>query len=251
MKSVALVLCLLFSSLMLSAQINTPATKLNTMSTTDWNNVFSGLQPLVTPKFNEVKGSPFLYDQYLLGAVYLTDSVRSPGLNKFKLNIFDNEIWLQKDSISKAEIILTNPRLVGLVLTKDGITHTFKRLALPSVNTTPVRKFAEIFYCGSLTLIKETQKEYLKSDRSDQSVLNGNSDQSSFETKEIYYLADENGSIKKVRLRLTDILELYPTVVMKHKVNIDHFCKSKNINKSLTETQLVDLLNYLSSIRMS
>lgn len=214
------------------------------MSNKDWNNVLYGNQPFVTHHDRKVRGTPFVYDQYIKGQVFLNDSLHSPDYF-FKLNAFDNEIWLQKDD--GTEIILTSQRLTGLVLFKDGVNHTFKRLALPSI-TTPIRKFVEIFYCGSFTLIKEIQKRFSGVADSGTKILNGE-EQDIYETKEIYYLADESGGMQRLKLKLSELYDLYPTLVKKHKSELDAFCKSKSIEKNMSETQITELLKFMSELK--
>lgn len=248
MNRLTLITVLLLSNIGLAAQTSTPATKLNTMSIQDWDNVFTGIQPLVTPKDNKVHGSPFLYDDYLPGSVYLGDSLHSPDKYQFKLNLLKNEIWML--NASGVETILTNQRLAGLVLNKDGVNHTFKRLVLPS-GSYPIRKFVEVFYCGSITLIKEIQKQFFGNELGEKGsgILNG--EEQTYETKEIYYLADESVNIQKVRLKLSDVYELFPALTKKHKEDLDNFCRSKSINKNLSELQLTELLRYISTLKVS
>lgn len=248
MKRLTPIIILFLGAVELSAQTPTAATKLNTMSLKDWDNVFTGIQPLVTPKDGKVHGSPFLYDEYLPGSVYLGDSMHSPDKYQFKLNLLKNEIWML--GASGTETILTNQRLAGLVLNKDGVNHTFKRLVLP-FGAYPVRKFVEIFYCGSITLIKEIQKQFFGNELGEKGsgILNG--EEQTYETKELYYLADERVNIKKVRPKLSDIYELYPSVIKKHKEDLESFCRAKSINKNLSELQLTELLTYISTLKTS
>jgi hypothetical protein len=244
MKSLSAIIILVFSVVISVGQTST--SNLLTMKATDWNSVFDGTQPLVT-QAHKFKGTPFLYEDYLPGSVYLSDSIHSPEKYKFKLNVQTNEIWMINDA--GAEIILTNPRLLGLVLTKDGVKHSFKRLILPT-GIAPTRKFVEMFYCGSMTLIKETQKQYLGTELGGRNsgILNGD-DEETYETKEIYYLGNEHGNINKLRLKLADVFELFPSLVKRHKTNLENYCKSQNINRNLSETETIALLNYMSSIR--
>lgn len=214
------------------------------MSNKDWNNVLYGGQPFVTHNVRKVRGTPFVYDQYLKGAVILSDSLLSPEY-LFKLNVHNNEIWLKKTD--GTEIILTSPRLAGLILYKDGLKHIYKRLALPSI-TTPTRKFVEIFYCGSFTLVKEIQKRFSSADDTGTKVLNGE-DEDVFDTKELYYLTDESGSLKRLKLKLDDLLESYPDFVKKHRSAFDAYCKSKSIGKNLSESQVTELLKFMNELR--
>ncbi|MEP7322011.1 MAG: hypothetical protein ABI761_08825 [Saprospiraceae bacterium] len=233
-------------SMFSSAQILSSPTSYTTMSVTDWNNVFSGLQPLVTQSDRKLKGTPFLYEEFILGSIYLSDSIHSPEKYKFNLNIQTNEIWMINDEGQQR--ILTNPRIMALVLNKDGIKHTFKKLPLPQANTTD-RKFVEMFYCGSITLVKEIQKIFTGAAFADQSNTIVESSSDSYETRIFYYLADEHGIIQKVKLKLSDVFDLFPKLVKKHKSKLDSYCKEQQINKNLSEEKMTGLLNYMSELR--
>ena len=217
----------------------------NNISDKDWNNVLYGGLPLVTRNAKKVRGTPFVYDHYLKGSVILNDSLRSPE-NFFKLDAYKNEIWLKKED--GTEIILTHPRIAGLTLQKEGINHTYRRLVLPSV-TTPIRKFVELFYAGSFTLVKEYQKKFSRADDDSSTKILNAEDEDVFETKEIYYLVSESGSLERLRLKLNDLYELFPVLVSNHRPALDAFCKSNSITKNITETQLISILKFISELK--
>ncbi|MEO5581500.1 MAG: hypothetical protein ABIR66_02320 [Saprospiraceae bacterium] len=244
MRCVLIFLLLLFTTPYLSGQVSTG-------NNTDWNKVLVGKKAVIENNGRKVIGTPFAYEEYLPGSVYLSDSLHSPDKLLFKLNILRNEIWLQQDvGVDKIDIILSNPRIVALVLTKEGIRHSFKRLLLP-FNRDVVRKFVELFYCGSLILIKEIQKELIQTKVEDNGIVIVNPATDRYETREIYYLADEDGVIKKIRLKISDVYELYPIVSKKNKSDLESYCKSKNIDKSPSETQFIEFLSYLSTFKVA
>ena len=245
-KFMKITLLLFFTcfSLISNAQTEPDRAINNNISDKDWNNVLYGGQPLVTHNVKKVRGTPFVYDTYLKGTVILNDSLRSPE-NHFKLDAYKNEIWLKKED--GTEIILTHPRVVGLTLQKEGVIHNYRRLVLPSA-TDRVRKFVELFYAGTITLVKEYQKKFSSADDSSTKVLNGE-DEDVFETKEIYYLVDESGSLRRLRLKLDDLYDLFPSLVKKYKSELDAFGKGKSISKNLTETEVISLLNFISELK--
>ena len=98
-------------------------------------------------------------------------------------------------------------------------------------------------------MIKEVQKNFIKSDQIDNGVIIVNSIFDTYETKETYYLPDENGSLKKIKLKISDVYELYPDFTKKHTADLDSYCKSKNISKIPSEKQMTELLAFMSEIR--
>ena len=252
MKSI--IISFLFSTFIIvaSAKAQTPAapaTNYNNLSRNDWGSIMRGNQPMKTKKSNdiELRGTPFVYDTYESGVVIVSDSLQSQNDFKFKLNVEDNEIWILNDK--KAELVLTDKRIMGLDLTVGGKNHSFRKTKLPDVKGA-VNRFVEILFNGNnYTLIKHVDKIFEPANAVDKGVAVIGRNYDSYIKMVSFYILNENKQFRKISLKKNDIFHANSALVNKNRDAINAFCKENGISNPLDEDDAIELVKYLDTLK--
>ena len=226
-----------------------PAVNYNNLSRNDWSSILRGNQPMKTKKSNDVelRGTPFVYDTYESGVIIVSDSLQSQNDFKFKLNVEDNEIWILNDK--KAELVLTDKRIMGLDLIIGGKTHSFRKAKLPDVKGNPNR-FVEILYNGAnFTLFKHVDKIFEPANAVDKGVAVIGRNYDSYIKMVSFYILNDKKQFKKISLKKNDIFHANTALVNKNREAINAFCKENDISNPLDEDDAIELIKYLDTIR--
>lgn len=227
---------------------NTATTNVNKLSKNDWTSVLRGNQPLMTTKNPEVelRGHPFVFDEWKEGSVILNDSSRSEDKRlKFKLNAEESEIWVLTPD--KTERILTDLRIIGLDLTFKDTFLVYRKRILPEFPT--MARYVQIIQEGKqFSLVKHTRKTFIKADYVDKGVAVVGRKYDSFDSVESYYIIDSKQKTTKLKLSKGDILKATATVSRPKREEILAFCKENNISNPLNEEDAALMLAFIDSL---
>lgn len=224
-------------------------TNIGRLSKNDWSSIMKGNQPLATKKREdvEVRGTPFLKDEWLNGSVIVSDSLFSENNHSFKLDVAEHEIWIQADN--KDPMILTDARITGLDLKVGDTTLHFRKWLIPSDKKNNVR-FVQVLYKGSrFALCKYVQKEFLAANYVDKGVAVVGRNYDSYETSTAYYTLNDKKQLRKVSLKRGDLFKVDNALVEKNREKINDFCKENAISNPLDEEEAVDLVRFLESLK--
>ncbi len=224
---------------------NTVTNNVGRLSKNDWSSVLRGNQPLMTTKNPEVemRGHPFVFEEWREGSVILTDSSRSEDPRiKFKLNVEESEIWVL--TTDKIERILTDQRIIGLDLKYKDTFLVYRKRLLPEFPTLP--RYVQIIQEGKqYSLVKHTRKTFIKADYVDKGVAVVGRKYDSFESVESYYIIDSKQKTTKIKLSKGDILKATATVSRPKREEILAFCKENDISNPIDEEDAAFLLAFI------
>lgn len=226
----------------------TTTNNLARLSANDWSSVMRGNQPLMTTKNPEVelRGHPFVFEEWKEGSIILKDSSRSNDKRlKFKLNAEESEIWVL--GVDKTERILTDPRIIGLELKeKDAVLTYFKRV-LPEI---PMARYVQIILEGpTFSLVKHTQKKFLKADYTDKGVAVVGRKYDSYEITESFYIIETDKKTTKIKLSKSEILKATATISRPKREEILIFCKENDISNPINEDDAAVLLAFIDGLK--
>jgi hypothetical protein len=219
------------------------------LSRNDWGSVLRGNQALATKKNSDVelRGSPFIYDNYEKGIIIVDDSLQAQVDFKIKFNAEDNEIWFLNEK--NQELTLTDPRITGydLIMSKD--THTYKKILLSDLKTNP-KRFVEVLFEGNnFALIKLTEKQFEPSNAVNKGVAVVGRTYDAYLTTVSYYVFTAKKVYKKIALKKNDIYKVNPALVEKNREAINKFCKEQQIANPLEEVDAIELVEYLDGLK--
>jgi hypothetical protein len=246
MKSLLLTL-LLFTYGYINAQ--KPELNYSKLNRNDWGSILRGNQALTTKKNSDVelRGSPFIYDNYEKGSIIVDDSLQAQVDFKIKFNAEDNEIWFLNEK--KQELTLTDPRITGFDIILSNDTHSFKKILLPDVKTNP-KRFVEVLFEGTnYALLKLTEKQFEAANLVDKGLVQTGRNYDAYLTTVSYYIYTAKKVYKKITLRKNDIYKVNSALVEKNREAINKFCKEQQISNPLEEVDAIDLVEYLDGLK--
>ncbi|MBL7815543.1 MAG: hypothetical protein JNL70_11045 [Saprospiraceae bacterium] len=248
MKSTILLAFSLFLCFQTQAQTS-PGSSMSRLSRNDWNSILRGTQSLTTTRNPEVelRGHPFSMDDWRLGSIILKDSSQSEDKTlRFKLNVEDSEIWVQVPD--KPEHILTDNRIVGLILNVKDTFVEYRKFVLPESPTTP--RFAQIIYSGkNFTLVKYIKKTFIKADYVDKGLAVVGRKYDSYEAEESYLVIGTDTKTSKIKLSKGDILKATASVSRAKREEILTFCKENDISNPLDEADAALMMSYIDKLQ--
>lgn len=224
-------------------------TNFGRLSKNDWGSILRGTQALTTKKREdiELRGTPFIKDEWLKGAVIVSDSLFSENSYKLKLDVAEHEIWIQTDK--NEPMILTDARITGLDLIVGDTTLNFRKWDIPNGKNNKSR-FVQVLFKGSrFALCKYVQKEFLAANYVDKGVAVVGRNYDSYETATAYYTLNDKKQLRKVSLKRGDLFKLDNALVDKNREAIDAFCKENAISNPLDEEDAVDLVRFLDNLK--
>jgi hypothetical protein len=197
---------------------------------------FADLQvkPIRLPALQEVGGSPFLSNEYKLGAVHISpDKVVSNVPVKF--NIFSNAIMVQKDG---EDMKLESVELVSY--NETGNNGTLKQIVLkmgyPEIDNHPATAIYQVLASGPrIHLVK-----YLSQKVEDAPTLGDYSRREIVTTQQLYVYMP-GGEMKKIKNGKQGIADALPGMSSK----IDELIKAGNLNLK-SENDMITLVEGLN-----
>ncbi|MEZ4888119.1 MAG: hypothetical protein R3E32_25550 [Chitinophagales bacterium] len=189
-----------------------------------------------------INGGPFYDNKWLKGRILLKDGQELGSEWLFKYNTFQDELHVLL--VSGEVKIPLKSHIQAFMIEQDGQQHYFVSSDFAGVTgKQTTNTFFEVLHHDRFTLLKKSSKHH--------GQLNNNSFYCSscgdasfdfFYTAETYYVKDNQGEFKELKIKRRDILKAFP----KHKSLIVSYLK-KNKSKVKTETDLLTLLQYIES----
>ncbi len=148
----------------------------------------------------------------------------------------------------KIERILTDKRIMGLDLTFKDTFLMYRKRLLPEFPT--MLRYVQIIFEGhQYSLVKHTQKTFIKADYVDKGVAVVGRKYDSFESVESYYVIDSNKKTTKIKLSKGDILKVTAAVSRPKREEILAFCKENDISNPIDEEDAVLMLGFIDKLK--
>lgn len=223
MRKFGLVALLVFSAGLIQAQIsNIPGV---------------GNSVIRTMKYENIKGSAYLYDAWNSGSIFNRDGVAFPNV-MMKYDVYKDKIEINQENqvmeINAAEY----PKFAFTFFEENSgkvVKHNFSNgFDIPGYTKS---SYFDIVYQGSHTVLKKVKKTF-----GEENVSNyGTSDvQKIFLASTYYFVIDANGTVKEVKLSKKSLLEKFP----QNKALIEKYAAERKI-KFKTEDELIGLFEYI------
>ena len=206
----------------------------NSRQATGFDNRYEGMQ-----------GTPFLFDDWLVGTLTLNDSAVVRDKMTYKFELINNTIWLKLGT--GEERILYNRELLAIELTaKDGTKYVIKKVKLPDI--TDKNHFSIVLYeSDNLTLVKDAKKIFRKANLEDKGIVTVGKAYDWFEDVVKYYVKTGNKSyFQEINLKKSNLISLAPK---SHEKMIEQYCKANDIRGKLTDAEATKLVKYISELK--
>lgn len=194
---------------------------------------------LKTKKYENIKGSAYLYDAWNSGSIINKDGVAFANV-MLKYDAYKDKIEINQENqvmeINAAEY----PKFTFTFFEQNNgkvIKHNFSNgFDVPGYTKS---SYFDILYQGSHTVLKKTKKSF-----SEENVSNyGTSDvQKVFQENSYYFIIDPNGVVKEVKLSKKSVVEMFP----QKKAIIEKFVSEGKL-KIKTQEELVALFQFIDS----
>lgn len=248
MKKLLLFICLVFGGTAIYAQASTADNAaMNSFSKLDnMKSLLSNRARNVTSfdnRYEGVKGTPFLNEDWLEGKLVLADSVLVKNKMLFKFDVLNNEVWIKYKT--DEEHILYNRELLTLELFhNDGKKTKFIKFKLPE-NENRHHFSMAIFEGKSFILVKDMKKIFRKSNLEDKGFVTVGHAYDWFEEQANFYVRKGSDITTKVSLKKADIMEA-ARLSRPHTVLVEKYCKEHNLKGKLTEEEAMQLVGYMN-----
>ena len=192
------------------------------------------LKPIRLPALQEVGGSPFMNDDYILGSVHVSPEKTVTNV-PVKFNIFSNAVMVQKDG---EEMRLESFDLVSYDVTgNDGATkHINFRQGYPEIDNHTATTIYQVLALGpKIQLLK-----FLSQKVEDAPTLCDYSRREIVTTTQLYIYIP-GGEIKKIKPGKQSLVDALPGM----SANIDEAIKAGDLNLK-NESDIVIVVNKLN-----
>jgi hypothetical protein len=195
--------------------------------------------------FSKLNSSPFLYDEWLSGALILPDSTIIKENIKFKFNANTNEVWIKLDN--GLIRILDNRELHALfLLNQKNETISLHKLKLTEKHSSSYFS-QDIYYGKKFQLIKDIKKEFRYADDVEKGVATIGTPYDRYEPKDHYYIKKENLPPLKIKGKRNDLIKAL-NLPLEIKLKLERFAKEKDIHNKPSEQELILLLGYAEKL---
>ena len=118
-------------------------------------------------RYEGVKGTPFMFDDWAIGTLQLKDSTYVKNLQSFKFDLINNEIWVKMPEVG--ERILFSKEILSLKIARpDGQKVLLKKVKLPESATRNYHYLSVMLFEGQhFTLVKDMKKVFRKANLED------------------------------------------------------------------------------------
>lgn len=191
-------------------------------------------------RYKGIKGSPFAWDEWSDGTLYLTDSTIVGTPLKYKFDAYGNEIWT-KDAAGQ-EIVLYSHQFWGLDLKHpNGNSWAFRKMAVPG--EPDPHRFYRILHAGKkYILFDNVRKSIKRADYQDRGLYTSGSTDDTFEEKNTYWLRAADQSVQEVSLKKNTLLKALPAAASS---SAEVYCKKNGLKGKLSDTEAVGLMQFL------
>ena len=191
-------------------------------------------------RYKNIKGTPFLWDIWSEGTLYLSDSTVVGTPLQYKFDGYSNEIWTR--DAAGLEMVLYSHQFWGLDLKHtDGSRWSFRKMAVPDV--ADPHRFYRILYAGSRhILFEDIQKTIKRADYQDRGIYTTGSTDDTFEEKKTYWMRVAEQSVQQVSMKKNALLKAVPGG---SSARAEAYCKSKGLKGKLSEQEAAGLVEFL------
>jgi hypothetical protein len=189
--------------------------------------------PVTEQSLTQVRGTPYLYEEWARGTVKMADSTVFNDL-ALKFNVFRGQL-LYKNSKNGGLMEFLKPVSV-FVLDKDGNRDLYRK-GFPGVDNFSEETFYQVISDGKVKLLYKRSKILTES-----KFYSSATSESSFTDISSYYIL-RDGKMKKIRPSKKEFIELF-----KDKENtIKAYLQAENIDYK-NKNNLANLVNYYNSL---
>jgi hypothetical protein len=192
-------------------------------------------------RYSGIKGTPLLFTTWQWGTIQFAKNDTMSAPFKMNIDLVKNTLIVQLRNGSLGEITAVNVKKVQFKSEADDTSQLLVASEKAVEGKNSVRlKFYEVFYDGTMRLLKSTDKQFKKADY--KGAYNSGNTYDEFLTEENYWLSVDGKRFEKVKIRRKEI----ETVLAAHAERITELSKSNKLN--LNELQdVVQLLGLLES----
>ncbi|HND89893.1 MAG TPA: hypothetical protein PK971_16290 [Saprospiraceae bacterium] len=191
-------------------------------------------------RYKGVKGSPFLWDAWSPGTLYLSDTVRVATPLMFKMDVYTNEVWT-KDAIAQ-EIILYSHQFRALDLQHlDGSTWKFRKVITPG-QPDPHRFYHMLYEGRRFSLYEDLYKTIKRADYQDRGLYTSGSTDDAFVERQKIWLITDKQAAQEISLKKKALLQALPPADADRAAA---YCKLHGLKGKVSEAEAVRLLEYL------
>lgn len=205
------------------------STRAGTVFTTNMDELYEG-----------VRGTPYLYDQWKPGNIYLNDNTLIKNVN-IKFNIYTDELMYLNSSSGDSLII--DRTMINKFEIIDDLTDDI--ILLEEINTKPVKSskktFVKVIYEGKSKLILKYIKSFTKANYKG-AYATGNKYDEYNDDQQYFIFIDENNPVK-IKLNKKSVIKAL--AVKEDEVKV--FINERNLSLN-NENEVAELLEYYDSI---
>lgn len=196
-------------------------------------------------RYEGVKGTPFIYDDWSEGSLLLNDSAKVTSPMLYKFDVVNNELWVKMKNAPE-RILFSKEILSFDLLRPTGQVTKFKKVKLPE--SLERHHFAVSVFEGSkISLIRDVKKIFRKSNLQDRGIVTTGNAYDWFDEVSNYYVKKSEREYDKVILKKSDLIDALK-LSRPATESVEKFCKSNDIKGKLTEEQAVKMLNYVETL---
>jgi hypothetical protein len=197
-------------------------------------------------RYDGVKGTPFLFEDWTLGSLQLKDSTFGKNPLSFKFDLINNEVWVKTNDIG--ERILFSKEILVLKLNRpDGRKYVFKKLKLPIDPTRNYHYFSLVLFEGNnFTLVKDTRKVFRKANLEDRGVVTYGKAYDWFEEINRYYIQKAKGDFKEIVLKRGNLIKM---VEKTQEKEVEKFCKEHGLRGQLTDDEATAIVRFMEGLK--
>ncbi len=184
----------------------------------------------------EVIGTPFLYDDWKDGIIFMYDKKEFIGL-KLKFDIYNNELLYLNTNDHKTYSI--NKNAIQKFIIKDGsVEEIYTKYFLKGISgISPEMNFVKLLFAGDSKLIKLSKKNLVKG-KEVQAYSSSSNDK--FVYQEFYLILKKNGELIKIKQNKNSIIKVFP----EKESEINTFLKKNPLDLKIEEN-LIKILEFI------
>lgn len=191
-------------------------------------------------RYQGIKGSPFLEDEWMPGVLHLKDSSLIRRAFVYKFDAYGNEIWA-KDSTGLVRV-LQNAQLRALDLSQpDGTICMLRKYGIPELGGAH-RLFRALYEGEKYTLAMDAKKTLKKSNLEDRGLVTVGNAYDWFEDQSTCWLKIQNRPFVEISLKKSKFIDHLPAEASQKAAD---FCKKSGIKAKLSPVEAAALLQFL------
>jgi len=190
-------------------------------------------------RYQGVKGTPYLYEDWRLGDIIFTDSLLAKN-ELFKLDLYNNELILFKDK--KDSFLLDKSKVLMFVLQSNEPNQYFffKKMNVNEETYKSNFKYLQVLFDKKIKLYALRGKELLKADYI--GAYSANRPYDELLDEDFFYIQKPNESIlTKLRLNKKNLMKF----VDNYKNEMEEYTKKHNLDLKI-EAHAIQFLEYFN-----